>query len=40
MLLRLLACALALAGLAVASPARADFTVCNKTQHPAMVAIG
>ena len=40
MFLRALACALVLAGLVVAAPARADFKVCNKTQHTAMVAIG
>ena len=27
-------------GLSLAAPAHADFTVCNKTQHAVMVAIG
>ena len=37
---RALPCVIVLAGLAAAAPARADFSVCNKTSHTALVAIG
>lgn len=37
---RALSCTLALGFVAFVPPARADFSVCNKTTHPTLVAIG
>lgn len=35
-----LTCSLLLAAMTIVAPARADFSVCNKTSHAALVAIG